>query len=41
MEISDAFDLSGKVMIFVGIVLVFGVLGVGWAARQAYHTVFG
>lgn len=39
MEISDAFDISGRVMVFVGSVLIVGVLGVGWAANQALRAV--
>ncbi|KAE9984623.1 hypothetical protein EG328_008457 [Venturia inaequalis] len=38
MEISDAFDMSGRVMVLVGSVLIVGVLGVGWAANQALRA---
>lgn len=39
MEISDAFDMSGTVMVLVGSVLIVGVLGVGWAANQTLRAV--
>jgi hypothetical protein len=39
LEISEAFDMSGRVMVSVGCVLVVGVLGVGWAANQALRAV--
>lgn len=39
LEIDEAFAMSGRVMVFVGSVLIVGVLGVGWAANQALRTV--
>jgi hypothetical protein len=39
LEVSEAFDMSGRVMVFVGSLLVMGVLGLGWAANQALRAV--
>jgi len=39
LEIGDAFDLSKKVMVFVGSIFVVGALGVAWAAKEAFHAI--
>ncbi|QDS72646.1 hypothetical protein FKW77_002503 [Venturia effusa] len=41
LEITEAFDMSRMMMVFMGIVLVVGALGVGWVADRALRTVVG